>query len=792
MVKPTFAMDLKTDYQSQYDRYWVADERVGESSGDLEQTAEQIVMSCGIGRTLDIGSGEGALVASLLRRGVDAYGLDVSQVVVSRCNQRLPGRFTHGSVLSLPFADASFHTLVSTDCMQHLAPEDVPKALKEIHRVAGRYVFLKLATTQDRDGHWHLTVEGRAWWESKCFEAGFRKHPAYYKINPYESLNEDGWQIIIPLEKVPADALAQYPLTSLKEERDLHMDMLREHGSRSDAHVSRYQFACKYVRPGDTVIDAACGLGYGSHVIRSQTKCSTVMGIDGSAYGIAYANSNFAYDGTTLFVQGFLPECLHDIPDNSVDCVISFETLEHVENPGALLAEFHRILTPGGRLISSVPNDWSDESGQDPNPFHIHVYTHSKFISELTQSFDVEHLLAQTADRVKKPGSQCEWVLRPRSFREFDLNDDLVNLEAEWLIAVACKSPLSGVSVPYIEKVFTQQEQVASGNALAFARDYQNPWLIRSLVSIGLRTENRVLREHWALKILRIAPATSADYGAALCILAYGELADSLFTRQTELSNLIDQYVSSETIANPNVLRWKVSLSYVQGLMALAQGRRDNAKQSFRRVIAYPVVLYSPTLLTKPAEAAYMLGLLYAADNEFGEAESAWSASLASILNDIGQYLHSQRFWIAPGFELREISAVLSILGRLVVAIGHVKKVDCQPTVFFEQVNDDFVAKLPWLTSQREAWEKVASEREQSIMVLQSQVQDLLTGNAWLTSQREAWEKVASEREQSIMVLTSNLQVSNQRLSESDAILTKIRNHWVMRLVNRLFNRQFF
>ena len=93
MVKPTFAMDLKTDYQSQYDRYWVADERVGESSGDLEQTAEQIVMSCGIGRTLDIGSGEGALVASLLRRGVDAYGLDVSQVVVSRCNQRLPGRF---------------------------------------------------------------------------------------------------------------------------------------------------------------------------------------------------------------------------------------------------------------------------------------------------------------------------------------------------------------------------------------------------------------------------------------------------------------------------------------------------------------------------------------------------------------------------------------------------------------------------------------------------------------------------------------------------------------------------
>ena len=362
-------MELTKDYQSQYDGYWTANARIGESSGDLEQTAEQIVRSCGIGRTLDIGSGEGALVASLLRRGVDAYGLDVSEVVVLRCNQRLPDRFTQGSVLDLPFADASFHTVVSTDCMEHLAPLDVPNALKEIYRVASRYVFLQLATTLDRDGHWHLTVEGRAWWETKCFEAGFRKHPAYYSVNTYESLNQDGWQIIIPLEKIPAAALLQYPLAALKEERNLHMDMLREHGSRSDAHVSRYHFACKYVRPGDTVIDAACGLGYGSYVIRSLTKCSTITGIDGSAYGVAYANANFACDGATPFVQGILPECLQDIPENSVDCVISFETLEHIENPVSLLAEFHRILTPGGRLISSVPHDWSDETGQDPNPF---------------------------------------------------------------------------------------------------------------------------------------------------------------------------------------------------------------------------------------------------------------------------------------------------------------------------------------------------------------------------------------------------------------------------------------
>ena len=76
-----------------------------------------------------------------------------------------------------------------------------------------------------------------------------------------------------------------------------------------------------------------------------------------------------------------------------------------------------------------------------------------------------------------------------------------------------------------------------------------------------------------------------------------------------------------------------------------------------------------------------------------------------------------------------------------------------------------------WLTSQREAWEKLATEREQSIAALQAQVQDLQTGNAWLTSQRDAWEKAAAERE---------------------AILDKIRNHWGMRFINFLSKTKYF
>jgi ubiquinone/menaquinone biosynthesis C-methylase UbiE len=767
------------DYQSQYNDYWSRDDRIGESSSDLEQTADQIVMSCGLGPTLDIGSGEGALVAALLRRGVDAQGVDVSEVVVSRCNQRIPGRFTRGSVLALPFPDGFFQTVVSTDCMEHLAAADVPLALKEIHRVAGRFVFLKLATTQDRDQHWHLTVEGRAWWEARCFEAGFRKHPAYYRLNEYESLNQEGWQIVIPLEKISANALALYPLASLRAERDLHMDMLREHGSRSDAHVARYHFACKYVRPGDVVLDAACGLGYGSYVIRSLTKCSTVTGIDGSAYGVDYATINFSSDHTIQFTQGYLPDCLQHIPDNSVDGVVCFETLEHVEAPDVLLREFHRILTPGGRLITSVPHDWSDETGQDPNPFHLHVYDRSRFVSELAQSFEIEQLVGQTADRIKKPGGACEWVPRPRSFIDLDPLPGDEPVEAEWLLAVVCKSPLNGADVPYVERVFSEDERTASGNALAFARDYENPWLIRSLVSIGLRTESRTLRERWANEIVRRSPADSADYGAALCVLAYLIHEDPVGAKKKELIEAIDAYISIEAPLNPNVLRWQVSLSHVRGLLELVQGQREQAKQFFQRVISFPSETYSVTLLTKPAEAAYLLGLLYLSGGEPDLAESVWRTSFNELLKCIGQHLAAPYPAFPPNFELSEISSAISLIGRFASAAGNARTISLQPSLFRDAVSGHMVGRLGELQKDNGVLLSQWKAAQGELLVKEAHLAEVLKGKDWLESQ---WKAVQGE----LLAKEAHLAEVESQLQEQTARLVRLQNVFPVRVLRKI------
>lgn len=753
-------MTASMDYAAEYDGYWSNDARVGEVSADLAKVAQHVVQTCGLRSVLDIGSGEGLLVAELLKLGVDARGLDVSSTVVERCNSRIPGRFTCGSVLDLPFGDNAFHTIVSTDCMEHLAPADIPKALSEMYRVAERFVFLQIATTQDRDNHWHLTVEGRAWWEQRCFEAGFRKHPAYYRLNRYEHLNSEDWQIYVPLEKIPAASLEIYPLAALKEERDLHMDMLRETGTRSDAHVDRYRWASEFIRPGDSVLDAACGLGYGSYVLSMLSKGGRFLGIDGSEYAVNYADSNFGKRALIEYKCGMLPEALLALPDHSVDVVVCFETLEHVRDPRALLKEFYRILTPGGRIVASVPNDWSDETGEDPNPFHFHVYNFEKFVNELTENFEVEQLLGQTADRVKKLGAVCEWTSRPRSYINLG-SDTSAGFEAEWLLGVATKSPIGASGIDYTEKAFSDAERRAGGNALAFARDYENPWIVRSLISIGLRTESTELRKKWATRVLEEADATSSDYGAALCVLAYLHCGSPLHKRPNGLLEAIDAYLNEASTANPTILRWKVSLTYVYAVLVLERGERDLAKEYLSRVTEYPVATYHATLLTKVAEATYLLGVLYLGDGNTDRARDMWLKGLAMLRAETSLYLAKPLEDLPAGFEMREVSTVVALMGRITDAVRLADKAAFQPTVVLAELGADYVARLQADTRLHAEMEAIIRDFSE----LRSYTRELLDGKEWLEKQWSSLQQLVLEQQSTI----AELQIRPKTLLEKFA-----------------------
>ncbi|MCG7754945.1 class I SAM-dependent methyltransferase, partial [Flavihumibacter cheonanensis] len=58
--------------------------------------------------------------------------------------------------------------------------------------------------------------------------------------------------------------------------------------------------------------------------------------------------------------------------DDAFDAVVSFETLEHLEDHDGLLREFRRVLKPGGFLLISSPDKAVySERLQNRNPFHL-------------------------------------------------------------------------------------------------------------------------------------------------------------------------------------------------------------------------------------------------------------------------------------------------------------------------------------------------------------------------------------------------------------------------------------
>ena len=167
-------------------------------------------------------------------------------------------------------------------------------------------------------------------------------------------------------------------------------------GIRPD-HVGRYEFATQYVPDKGQVLDMACGVGYGAYILASQTNCQNILAIDISRDGIKYANQHYRSPKITYRQADCLTTNLK--PDN-FDVVVSFETVEHIQNDKLLIKRFFAALKPDGKLILSTPNQLLMPFISEKFPFHIRHYTPEELIALITSvGFSVESCFSQPNKR---------------------------------------------------------------------------------------------------------------------------------------------------------------------------------------------------------------------------------------------------------------------------------------------------------------------------------------------------------------------------------------------------------
>lgn len=135
--------------------------------------------------------------------------------------------------------------------------------------------------------------------------------------------------------------------------------------------MDNYQFCVEWaasqrLAPQASVLDYGCGAGQIVKALRSR-------GVDARGCDVFYEGGDYsAQVGTELLgdtIRRIGPDGRIPFDDESFDLVINNQVMEHVVDLERVLAEIHRVLKPGGRVLSLFPDRGVWREGHCGIPF---------------------------------------------------------------------------------------------------------------------------------------------------------------------------------------------------------------------------------------------------------------------------------------------------------------------------------------------------------------------------------------------------------------------------------------
>jgi 2-polyprenyl-3-methyl-5-hydroxy-6-metoxy-1,4-benzoquinol methylase len=139
-------------------------------------------------------------------------------------------------------------------------------------------------------------------------------------------------------------------------------------------HLAVYEWIAARTA-GKRVVDMACGEGYGSNTLAAAGAAS-VVGVDANPEAheharLRYMRPNLRFERD--LVESFAEPC---------DAVVFLQTIEHVQDAGAILEHFKSMLGPGGVAYISTPNLLTlapPGAEKSDNPWHVREYRAEEF-----------------------------------------------------------------------------------------------------------------------------------------------------------------------------------------------------------------------------------------------------------------------------------------------------------------------------------------------------------------------------------------------------------------------------